>query len=100
MKRLNPFSYPRPIDYKVSPSAFATKSYGAWANKELNDYIRGHPKLPKEEAIELFCMMMDEYCCRARTQESKCMFSIAYDVAMNTLDEVLEEGDRHDGSAV
>lgn len=92
MRKLSLFSYPRPIDYKVSPAVFSYHSYSSWAKRELDLYILEHYWLSKEEAIESFRKEMDEYCCRAPTQNAKYMFSIAYDVATNILDRILEEG--------
>lgn len=72
---------------------FAQRSYTRWAMDEINRYICKNEDLPVIELLEAFRLKMDRFACDARTDHGKFMFSVAYDVATNMLDEVIGLGD-------
>ena len=61
-----------------------------WAEKETWDWIK-KSNYPPVTACEEFANKMDDYACKNKHQSV--IFSIAKDVAMNILDELLVKGD-------
>lgn len=75
--------------YEMKHEDFLNMSYSRCAIEELIDYILEHPEQNIIESIEVFRKTMDDYCCKACGEESKMIFSIAYDVSTNVLDYLL-----------
>lgn len=67
----------------------AQGSYCHWATEEIERYIAQNKGRPIIEVIEEFRHRMDCFACNAKTAEANFMFSVAYDVATDMLDEVI-----------
>lgn len=82
--------YEPPNTYDVSKAVFAQQSYARWAVGEVIRYIEKRPEMEVCMLIEEFRNKMDDAACKAKTPEKNFMFSVAYDVATDVLDYVLE----------
>lgn len=70
---------------------FLSSSYSKWAVAEAFRFIDNHPEYSTESALEIFIRRMDEYSCKARTQQSSFMFSTAKSIAEDILDTLIIE---------
>jgi hypothetical protein len=67
------------------------RSTTQWAQKECIKWINEHVGCPKQLAVELFIAKMDEYSTKAKSNSA--IFSIARDVGMMFLDEMIRKGE-------
>lgn len=63
------------------------RSIRMWAEKECKKYIAAHSAWTKQDAIESFIRLMDNY--STRNKHTSMIFSIASDVGKQLLDEVI-----------
>ncbi|MBR1703147.1 MAG: hypothetical protein IJ716_14565 [Lachnospiraceae bacterium] len=68
------------------------RSYAQWARKEIIEAVRNNPDIPASEIIERFAGRMDRYSCM--DSKTSLIFSIAHDVALDMLDELIAKGAR------
>lgn len=83
--------YLGPTHYDMKKTTFDFLSYKRWALFELRDYIIANldSKLAPTELTEKFRKQLDNFACRARSDDGKIMFSIAYDTVTDILDMIL-----------
>jgi hypothetical protein len=81
--------YKPPKTYKMNKGEFMHRSFKSWAIKELRIYILSHFELSPIEAIEQFRQLMDDFSCRSKDGGISFMFSTAYDVSTDILDNLL-----------
>lgn len=62
-----------------------------WAQKECIKWIREHSSMPKQIAVEKFIEKMDDY--STRNLHTSMIFSIAKDVGVSILDEMILKGE-------
>lgn len=82
----NWYKAPNKKDYKGKNIEFALQAYNAWAF----DMIKNHVSMSKKDlidALEDFRSMVDNFACRAKTEEARLIFASAYDVATDILDD-------------
>ena len=75
-------------DRELKKSCFKQLSYSKWAANEVLNFVKNRPRTPPVFSVETFASMMDEYACM--NQGTSYIFSIAYDIAMDILDMLLE----------
>lgn len=71
---------PPTIKSYVKRCVFKQQSYQKWAALNFLQYLE-NSDLSIIDAIEEYIRVMDIYACNGNTEESRYMFSVAYDVA-------------------
>lgn len=66
------------------------KSYRNWALMEMGLHLR--KRRNDIESVESFRKKLDDFACSAKTDQGKIMFSVAYDVVTEHLDNLIEKG--------
>ena len=77
---------------KFKEFIFQNRSYANWARQEITKAIRNNPDIPASEVVERFAGRMDRYSCM--DSKTSLIFSIAHDVALDVLDELIAKGAR------
>lgn len=65
------------------------QSYTDWAYHNAFTYIFGHPEMSSLEAAEEYVMKMNDAALEAKTEDTKMIFSIAYDVGISIIDDLI-----------
>lgn len=80
----NPRKIP-PAKKRIARRRWLIQVYQRWAAEEMVLYLKQSTSDDLVFAAEQFAKMMDDFACRAN-ENSKQMFSVAYDVAMEMID--------------
>lgn len=80
-----------PTTWKMKQEVFQYESYAKWALDEIRLYLMTHmnSRKPIYQIMEEFRYLMDSYACQSKSPETNFMFSVAYDVVTEVLDEML-----------
>lgn len=87
-KMIHLYDYPT-VWYMLVRRDLEMDSYMRWAIREVLNYVVQHPELPVTEAVEEFRFKMDHFACSAKKSLQSFVFSVAYDVSTDVLDNLL-----------
>ena len=82
----NWYSAPKKKDYKGKNVEFTVQAYNAWAFEMVKEHIATSKK-NLIDALEDFRAKVDDYACRAKTEDARLIFACAYDVVTDILDD-------------
>lgn len=81
------WNYEEPDRYfSIKRSQFKQQSRNYWAACEVVEEVRRHPDENPIDVVESFRDRMDDFCCIAKTDQAREIFSSLYEMATNALD--------------
>lgn len=83
--------YTPPSSYYMRDDVFMYQSHRHWAIKEIKLYFEERIDQDPLYLIENFRRMVDYYSCKTKVKELDIMYSVAYDVATDVLDVLINK---------